>query len=84
MGPGCPPTLLIHGLHDRIVPAGHSRELYQALRKHGVPAVYLVLPLVDHAFDLPLFRLSPPAQAALYDVERFLALMAGSRDFGHA
>ena len=38
--------------------------------------------MIDHAFDLPLLRLSPLAQAALYDVERFLGLMAGPSQFG--
>jgi hypothetical protein len=38
--------------------------------------------MIDHAFDLPLLRLSPPAQAALYDVERFLGIMAGPSQFG--
>ena len=47
-----------------------------------MPAVYLELPMIDHAFDLPLLRVSPPAQAALYDVERFLAIMSGARLFG--
>jgi acetyl esterase/lipase len=78
VGPNCPPTLLIHGAHDRVVPVERSRDLCAALRGQGVPVVYLELPLVDHAFDLPLLRVSPPAQAALYDIERFLALMAGS------
>ena len=54
----------------------------EALRRHGVPSVFVELPMIDHAFDLPLLRLSPPAQAALYDVERFLGIMAGPRQFG--
>lgn len=76
VGPHCPSTLLLHGAHDRIVPAARSRELCDALVRHGVAAVCVELPLVDHAFDLPLLRVSPPAQAALYDVERFLGILA--------
>jgi len=76
VGPHCPPTLLVHGAHDRVVSVEDSRELSRALAAHGVPVVYLELPLVDHAFDLPLLPISPAAQAALYVVERFLALLA--------
>jgi hypothetical protein len=54
----------------------------EALRRHGVPAVCVEPPMIDHAFDLPLLQLSPPAQAALYDVERFLGIMAGPSQFG--
>ena len=81
-GPACPPTLLIHGAHDRVVPVADSRQMSEALRRHGVPSVFVGLPMIDHAFDLPLLRLSPPAQAALYDVERFLGIMAGPSQFG--
>jgi hypothetical protein len=35
-------------------------------------------PRTDHAFDLVLPQVSPAAQAAVYDVERFLALMSAS------
>ena len=75
VGPHCPPTLLIHGTQDRIVPVQQGRHLYRALRQAGVPAVYLELPWVDHVFDLFLPRVSPSAQSVLYDIERFLGLM---------
>jgi acetyl esterase/lipase len=78
---GCPPTLLIHGAHDRIVPAERSRELCGRLRAAGVPTVYSEIPYADHAFDLALLRLSAPAQAAFVDVSHFLALLAGPREF---
>jgi acetyl esterase/lipase len=76
VGPHCPPTLLFHGSHDRVVPVQDARNLYRALSEAGVVVVYVELPQVVHAFDLAAPRMSPPAQAALYDVERFLALMA--------
>ena len=75
VGAHCPPTLLLHGTHDRIVPVEDARKLYRALSKVGVQVVYTELPGVVHAFDLALLKTSPSAQAALYDVERFLALM---------
>ena len=38
-----------------------------------------ILPQTDHAFDLILPKISPSAHNALYDVERFLALMVGRK-----
>jgi acetyl esterase/lipase len=74
--PGCPPTLLIQGEPDVIVPASGTRVLYQRLRECGMPAVNIIYPLANHAFDLLFPQVSPAAHAALYDVERFLALVA--------
>ncbi|MGB8645971.1 MAG: alpha/beta hydrolase [Anaerolineae bacterium] len=74
--PGCPPTLLIHGGEDLLVPVEGTLALEKKLRAAGVPVVSLILPQTDHAFDLVLPRWSPPAQAALYEIERFLAIMA--------
>ena len=73
--PGSPPTLLIQGEPDFIAPIAATNELHRSLIECGVPAVNIVYPLTNHAFDLILPQVSPPAQAALYYVERFLALM---------
>jgi acetyl esterase/lipase len=73
--PGCPPTLLIQGEPDIITPVAATRRLHRKLVECGVPAINIIYPLTNHAFDLLLLQVSPPAQAALYDVERFLALM---------
>ncbi len=75
VGPDCPPTLLIHGAHDMLVPVAGTRALAAALRAAGVPVDYLELPATEHAFDLAFLRLSPPGQRALWEVERFLALV---------
>ena len=72
---GSPPTLLIQGEPDAIAPVAATREMYRKLVECGVPAVNIIYPLTNHAFDLLLPHISPPAQAALYDAERFLALM---------
>lgn len=72
---GSPPTLLIQGEPDAIAPVDATRQLHRKLIECGVPAVNIIFPMTDHAFDLLLPQVSPPAQAALYDVERFLALM---------
>ena len=73
--PGCPPTLLIEGELDFITPLTAFHELHQRLIDCGVPAINVVYPWTQHAFDLLLPHVSPPAQAALYEVERFLALV---------
>ena len=72
---GCPPTLLIQGEPDVIEPAAATRVLYRKLVACGVPAVNIIYPLTNHAFDLLLPQVSPPAHAAHYYLERFLALM---------
>jgi acetyl esterase/lipase len=74
--PDCPPTLLIQGTLDCFTPVAAAGRLHQRLVECGVPAVNIVYPLTNHAFDLLLPQVSPPAQAALYYAERFLALMA--------
>ena len=73
--PGCPPTLLIQGDQDLLVPVDTTRALYTKLVESGVPAINAVFPWTEHAFDLLLPQISPPAQSALYDVDRFLALL---------
>lgn len=75
-GAGCPPTLLFQGAHDYLLPPSVTRRLHARLRAAGVPAVYIELPQTEHTFDQFLPEFSPPAQVALYDLERFLALVA--------
>lgn len=72
----CPPTLLVHGAHDIMAPVTATYRLHQKLLKEKVPVVLHVLPQTDHGFDMVWPRISPSAHNAMYDVERFLALMA--------
>jgi acetyl esterase/lipase len=75
VGRHCPPTLLLQGGHD---PGGmrvDALRLHDSLQAAGVKSIYLEYPHTGHGFDLILPRLSPSAQAATYDVERFLALV---------
>jgi acetyl esterase/lipase len=72
----CPPTLLIHGEHDILAPLHAIRELYDGLERVGVQVVLHTIPQTDHAFDLVLPKISIPAHNAIYDVERFLAVLA--------
>jgi len=52
-----------------------TRALYTKLVESGVPAINVVFPWTNHAFDLILPQIKPAAQPALYDVDRFLALL---------
>ncbi len=75
VGPECPPTLLVQGKHDFGGMAPQVRRLHAALVAAGVQSVLLELPHTEHGFDLLSPRLSPATHAALYDTERFLALL---------
>ncbi|HTM93118.1 MAG TPA: alpha/beta hydrolase [Flavisolibacter sp.] len=74
----CPPTLIIHGKHDVLAPVSAIRQLYKCLKEEGVPVAMHLLPQTDHGFDLILPKISPSAHNCIYDVERFLAIMATS------
>jgi acetyl esterase/lipase len=78
-GPECPPTLLLQGEHDSITPAAAVRALACRLREAGATVKHVEYPQTEHAFDLILPRLAPAAQASLYEVERFLALVNSPR-----
>jgi len=73
--PGSPPTLLIQGGDDFLVPLAGTLDHYAKLVESSVPAINIVFPWTDHAFDLLLPQINPAAQSALYDVDRFLAIM---------
>jgi acetyl esterase/lipase len=51
VGPASPPTLVLHGAHDRLVGVRHARFLREALEWAGVPHRVVVLPWADHGFD---------------------------------
>jgi acetyl esterase/lipase len=76
---GCPPTLLMQGRDDIIVPPGPSVETRERLHRAGVPAALLLLPRADHGFDLMATGWSPAARQALWHAERFLAHLAAVR-----
>ena len=52
------------------------RALYTRLVEEKVPTVMHILPQTDHGFDLVLPKISPAAHNAIYDVERFIALIS--------
>lgn len=79
---GCPPTLLMQGRDDIIVPPAPAIEMRDKLRSVGVPAAVLMLPYADHGFDLMATDWSPSARQALWHAERFLAFVAGHVESG--
>jgi acetyl esterase/lipase len=82
VGPDTPPTLQFMGGHDVYVSRiGSVLALHDKLQEAGVPSVYVEFPRTDHAFDLFLPAVSPAAQTAMYEVDRFLALMASHVDW---
>ncbi len=73
--PGSPPTLSLRGDRDCLNPLEGNQELHAKLVQSGVPAIDVVFPWTEHGFDLAFPQVNPAAQSALYDVDRFLALM---------
>ena len=74
--PGLPPTLLIQGDDDLVTLASATQKLAVKLKAAGVPVVTLFFPHITHGFDLAFPALSPAAQRALFETERFLAVLA--------
>ncbi|MCU7551383.1 alpha/beta hydrolase [Chitinophagaceae bacterium LB-8] len=72
----CPATLIIHGKQDILAPVKAIRQLHSCLKEVGVPVAMHLIPQTDHGFDNILPKISPAAHNAIYDVERFLAIMA--------
>jgi acetyl esterase/lipase len=75
VGPEAPPTFLLHGTNDSLVPVAGARALAAGLRAQSrAPVVYAELPGAQHAFDL--FS-SVRARAVAVAVESFLATVYG-------
>ncbi len=78
VGPQCPPTLQLSGDNDFVIEASHGHRLHEALCAAGITSVYVEFPDTVHGFEQYFGvsrRIAPAAQAATYDIERFLALM---------
>ena len=67
--------MLIQGGQDFLTSSEATCALHRKLVDAGVPAVNIVYPWTDHGFDMVLSQTSPPVQSALYDIDRFLALL---------
>ncbi len=47
-GPNSPPTLLLQGEHDGLIPASACRALHRKLVQEGVPVVHVEYPQTEH------------------------------------
>mmetsp|Transcript_12022 Transcript_12022/g.13833 ORF Transcript_12022/g.13833 Transcript_12022/m.13833 type:complete len:471 (+) Transcript_12022:238-1650(+) len=65
-----PPTLLIHGTKDALVPISQARRLAKELSVHGVKSALIEIPCARHSCDVHCS--SPCSQGANYAIERFL------------
>ena len=74
--PSAPPSLLVHGGRDPIVPADHAARLEARLQQAGVKHLFVELPWATHGCDKSFG--GPCGQIVTYAVERFLdAILAG-------
>ncbi|KAI1498588.1 Alpha/Beta hydrolase protein [Biscogniauxia marginata] len=48
--PSFPPTFIVHGIEDQMVPLDLSKDLYTALSQHGVKCGLLEIPEEGHTF----------------------------------
>ncbi len=71
VGPNTPPTLLIHGGLDPLVPHVHSEMLAARLEQARVPHFYLSLGWATHGCDANLD--GPSGQLSCYCINRFLS-----------
>jgi acetyl esterase/lipase len=49
--PGLPPTLILHGERDSVVPVAQATDLAARLTTAGVPNELVLLPASEHSFD---------------------------------
>ncbi len=62
-----PPTMLVHGTHDELVPAKGTLVMYEALIEAGVPTELHIYAGQPHAFDaLPVFGRQVAAEMQLF------------------
>jgi acetyl esterase/lipase len=66
-----PPTLLIHGDADRLVPIDHSQRIHAALREAGVTTEFITIPGGNHGFNNPEHNQRASAAMVAW-FERFL------------
>lgn len=67
--PGCPPTLIFHGVIDELVPIAQSDTLAQKLEASGVPCKYVKIEGWPHTMDAA----QPVNDYCRYFLDEFLA-----------
>ena len=65
-----PPTLLVHGMRDGLIPSEHSERLATRLDEVGAKHLFVRLPWASHVCDQNFG--GPCGQITTYAVERFL------------
>ena len=65
--PGVPPTLIIHGTIDELVPVAESGKLAAKLKAAGVPCEFDAIPGWPHTMDLA----KPINDRFRYDMQKF-------------
>ncbi len=77
-GPTFPPTMLLHGSDDKVVPVSASFVMYEALAGHKVPTELHVFAEAVHGFDAePMFGRRTSDLVVLF-LERYLRAPASS------
>lgn len=52
VGPGDPPTMILHGTSDQLVPISQSDSLAAKLGRYGIPYIYYRVPGWPHVMDM--------------------------------
>lgn len=73
------PVLIVHGLHDTVVPASQAVEVYQRLRRLNRPARLEVSPLLDHGRPYIGLRVIGPVLRMVRTFAEFFRLTAEAR-----
>jgi acetyl esterase/lipase len=77
VGPEAPPTMIIHGTNDSLVPVESARRFAGELRSVSrQPVVYAELPMAQHAFDI---YASLRTRYTVRAVEQFLAFVRATK-----
>jgi len=76
VGPDFPPTFLIHGGADRVVPTSSSFVMYDALREAGVSVDLHIVAGQNHAFD----HVEPFGRVAMEEVGMFFRRTVSERE----
>ena len=62
-----PPTLLIHGTADRLVPIRNSERMFDALKAHDIPAEFMIIENGSHGFRGEDARRASEAMVAWFE-----------------
>jgi acetyl esterase/lipase len=75
VAPGAPPTLVIHGAADTVVPCDQARNFAAAMEAAGNRCGLTLMEGTGHAFIVPGYGKPQEVVASMKTVDRFLALL---------